>query len=96
MSDTERTPAETLREQAIAALKKRRDFRAHLLVYLLFNAAFVTIWAMTGNGAFFWPVIPMILWGIGVVMNGWDVYIADDFSEQKIERQMHRLSGRHG
>jgi predicted membrane channel-forming protein YqfA (hemolysin III family) len=91
MSDLERTPDDELRSRAIAILKKRRDFRAHLLVYVLVNGALVTIWAVTNPDTFFWPVFFLVFWGIGVVMNGWDAYFANDFSEEKIERQMHRL-----
>jgi hypothetical protein len=93
MSDTG-TPEQPLRTRAIAILKKRRDFRAHLLIYTLVNASLVMIWAITGSDGFFWPIFPMVFWGVGVVMNGWDVYLADDFSEQKIEREMRRLAGR--
>jgi hypothetical protein len=95
MSDIDRTPADPLRERAIAILKKRRDFRAHLLVYILVNAGLVTIWVVAFRDAFFWPIFPLVLWGVGVVMNGWDAYFVDDFSEQKIEREMHRLAGGH-
>jgi len=93
MSDLDRAD-EDLRNQAIGALKKRRDFRAHLLIYVLVNAAFVTIWATRSHG-FFWPMFIMVFWGIGLIMNAWDVYVAQDFSEEKIQRQMHRLAGRH-
>jgi hypothetical protein len=31
-------------------------------------------------------------WGIGVVMNAWDVYFAEDFGEDDIDREMQRLS----
>jgi hypothetical protein len=95
MSDHERTTEESLRSQAIAILKKRRDFHAHLLIYALVNTALVMIWAFAGGGVFFWPIFPIVFWGIGVVMNGWDVYFGDGFSEEKIERQMHRLQMRH-
>jgi hypothetical protein len=95
MDDLERTAEESLRTRAIAILKKRRDFRAHLLVYAMMNSAFVAIWAMTTRDSFFWPVLPLVFWGVGVVMNGWDAYFNDDFSEQKIEREMHRLVGPH-
>lgn len=95
MSDLDKTTEDTLRTRAITILKKRRDFRAHLLVYILVNAALVTIWAMTTPDSFFWPIFFLVFWGIGVVMNGWDAYVTDDFSEEKIERQMHRLQVRH-
>lgn len=95
MSDLQNGSEEALRSRAIAVLKKRRDFRAHLLVYLLVNAALVVVWATATPDAFFWPVFPLAFWGIGVVMNAWDAYLAGDFSEDKIQRQMHRLQGGH-
>src|SRR5262252_5711940 len=36
----------TVRDQAVTQLKKRRDFHAHLLVYVLVNAFLVVIWAV--------------------------------------------------
>lgn len=95
MSDLEKRSEDTLRSRAITVLKKRRDFRTHLLVYLLFNAGFVAVWALTNPHVFFWPVFPLVFWGIGVVMNGWDAYFGSEFSEDKIQRQMHRLQGGH-
>ena len=91
MSDLEKATEDPLRDRAITILKKRRDFRAHLLIYVLFNAALVAVWAITTPDAFFWPVFPLVFWGIGVVMNGWDAYFGSEFSENDIQRQMHRL-----
>jgi uncharacterized ion transporter superfamily protein YfcC len=79
-----------LREQAIKRLKKRRDFFAHLLVYVMVNGFIVVIWAVTSQG-FFWPIFPMVGWGIGVVMNAWDVWRGDEFDEATIAREVERL-----
>jgi len=84
---------EALREQAIRRLKKKRDFQGHLLVYVLVNAFIVAIWAVTGSG-FFWPIFPIIGWGIGVVLNAWDVYRADEPDEDRIRREMEMLRRR--
>jgi hypothetical protein len=81
---------EVLRDRAIKRLKKQRDFRGHMLVYALVNAFLVAIWALTGAG-FFWPIFPIVGWGIGVVMNAWDVYRSDDFGEDQIRREMDRI-----
>lgn len=80
-----------LRKRALRRLKKRRDFRGHLLVYVLVNAFLVVIWAVT-SGGFFWPVFPIVGWGIGVVMNGWDVYVGNDFSEEQVRKEMDHLT----
>lgn len=84
----------TLREQAIKRLKKRRDFHGHVLIYLLFNAFLVVIWAVLTPGGFFWPVFPIVGWGIAVVMNAWDVYFAEDFGEEDINREIEKIENR--
>jgi hypothetical protein len=80
-----------LREQAIQRLKKRSDFGVHLLVYLLVNGFLVAIWAFAGAG-FFWPVFPLFGWGIGLVFNAWDVYWRKPLSEDRIRREMARMT----
>lgn len=95
MSDLDEGPDRSLRNRAIAVLEKRRDFRTHLLVYLLVNASLVVIWAIASPHSFFWPVFFLVFWGIGVVMNAWDAYVVSELSEDKIQRQMHRLQGGH-
>jgi hypothetical protein len=85
------TREQVLRDRAVKQLRKQRDFRGHLLVYLLVNAFLVAIWAITGHG-FFWPVFPIVGWGIGVVMNAWDVYGRREISEEDIQREMERLN----
>jgi 2TM domain-containing protein len=91
-NDSAHAATETvLRQQAIKHLKKRRDFYGHLLVYTLVNSFLVVIWAVTDPHGFFWPIFPIVGWGIGVVMNAWDVYRGDEFPEEQIRREMERL-----
>jgi hypothetical protein len=85
-------PDETMRERALGRLKKKRDFYTHVLVYLVVNSFLVVVWWLTSAG-FFWPAIPMAAWGIGVVMNAWDVW-QGDFSEADIEREIARMQRR--
>jgi hypothetical protein len=46
--------------------RDRRDFQEHLRTYVMIMALLVAIWALTGMG-YFWPVWPMLGWGIGVM-----------------------------
>lgn len=80
-----------LRDRALKRLKKRRDFHAHLLVYCLVNTGLVIVWALTNATDFFWPIFPIVFWGIGVGMNAWDVYHGDEFREEQIRREMERM-----
>jgi hypothetical protein len=81
------TKDEGLRDRAIRRLKKKRDFHGHLLVYALVNTFLVVIWAVTG-AHFFWPIFAMVGWGIGLVMNAWDVYRSEELDEDRIRREM--------
>jgi hypothetical protein len=81
-----------LREQAVSQLRKKRDFRAHVFIYVAVNAMLVVIWAVTGSG-FFWPIFPILGWGVGVAANVWDVYGRKPISEDEIRRETERLRG---
>jgi hypothetical protein len=81
-----------LREQALSRLKKKRDFRGHVFVYVAVNAVLVVIWAVTGSG-YFWPIFPILGWGVGVAANAWDVYGRKPISEDEIRQETERLRG---
>jgi hypothetical protein len=40
---------------------------------------------------FFWPVFPILGWGIGLVLNAWDVYRPEGFTEDEIRREERHL-----
>ena len=79
-----------LRKLAVSRLKKKRDFSTHVAIYLIVNAMLVGIWAVTGAG-FFWPIFPILGWGIGVGANAWDVYGRKPITEEEIAREAERL-----
>jgi hypothetical protein len=85
------TDSSALRDQAIRRLKKRRDFGVHLLVYCLVNGFTVIIWAMTDLQGFFWPIFPIAGWGIGLVLNAWDAYRREGFTEEEIRKEEKHL-----
>jgi hypothetical protein len=82
---------EGLRDLAKERLKKKSEFWAHLVTYVLVNALLVTIWAITGTG-FFWPAFLIFGWGIGLVFHAWDVYVERPPTEERIRREMDRLA----
>jgi hypothetical protein len=87
------TPA-ALREQALERLKKRRDFTGHLLVYTLVNLVVWGIWVVVGanSGSWWpWPIFVTLAWGIGLVMNAWDVYFRRPITEEDLRREMEHL-----
>lgn len=89
--DSEVIADDNRRELAIERLKKKRDFKTHLVIYIAVNALLVGIWAASGTENFFWPVFVIFGWGIGLVANAWDVYGRKPISEDEVRREMDRL-----
>jgi hypothetical protein len=81
-----------LRELAFQRLKKRQDFRAHLLVYVVVNAFLWALWALTSRD-FPWPIFITLGWGIGLVLNAWDVYGRREITAADVDREVERLRG---
>ncbi len=79
-----------LRDQAITSLKKKREFQVHFLAFVLVNAMLVVIWALSNDRGFFWPIFPILGWGLGLAFHAREVY-ARPPSESSIEREMDRL-----
>lgn len=81
-----------LRTRALKRLKDKRDLTAHLLAYVTVNLLLVGIWAAAGGG-FFWPVFPILGWGIGVAFHVWDV-LSPEPGPREVEAEMERLRTR--
>jgi len=81
---------ETPRDRALKRLRKKREFTAHLLAYVLVNGFLIILWATVAGDGFFWPMFPIAGWGIGVFFHAWDVYRAEP-TEEEIRREMERM-----
>ena len=82
MDDQER------RDAAIKRIKEKRDFRNHVVIYLVVNVFLVGVWALTGSG-YFWPGWVIAGWGIGLVLHGLQVYRGEKpISDEEIQREM--------
>jgi len=81
------------REQAIERIKKKRDLQGHIVAYVVVNVALWAVWAVTGGG-YPWPAWVTGGWGIGVLMNAWDVYFRKPITGDEVEREMERTRGK--
>jgi hypothetical protein len=79
-----------LRKEARERVQKRRDLVGHLVTYVTVNTMFVALWALTGGG-YFWPAWVLLGWGVGVVLNVWDVYFRKPITEADVDDEMQRL-----
>lgn len=81
------------REQAIRRIRAKREFRTHLVVYVAVNALLVLLWSLTGAG-YFWPMWPILGWGIAVGIHAVTVYMGtSEITEAQIEDEMRGRSG---
>lgn len=90
------TTPDALRDQAVRRLRKRADLKAHVVVYVLFNLVVWGVWIVIGISSHSWwpwPAFITLFWGIGLVMNAWDVYFRKPISEQDVQREIERLEG---
>lgn len=88
-------PPETddeLRKEAVTYLRKRRELASHVITFVMVNTFLVIIWYVSGAG-FFWPMIPIFGWGIGIVFHAWDVLWPQP-SETAIRHAMDRIARR--
>lgn len=79
------------RQAAVERIKKRRDFRSHLVVFTLVMTLLVVIWAASGAG-YFWPIWPFVGWGAALVAHSWAVYGQQSITEDDIRQEMQRNS----
>jgi hypothetical protein len=78
-----------LRRRASTRLKQKRDFGAHLFIYLVVNGFLIGIWAFTGAG--FSGRHSRCSLGHRLVLNAWEVYWRRPVSEDRIRQEMARL-----
>ncbi|MBN2114843.1 MAG: 2TM domain-containing protein [Acidimicrobiia bacterium] len=78
------------REAAVKRLKAKREFWQHLVVYVLVNALLIVVWWVTSNGdSHFWPLWPLLGWGIGLALHAWDTF-RRPISEEAIRKEMEK------
>ena len=85
-----------LRAQAVKNLKKRAEFRQHLVVFGLVNLLLIVIWLVSGitAGAWYpWWIYPFFGWGIGLGVQAWSTYKGDPMTEENIRQEMRRIAG---
>ena len=75
------------RQAAIERLEHKRVFRSHVVTYLAVNTMLVVIWAVSG-AAYFWPIWPILGWGVAVGLHAWTVYGERPISEDDIRKEI--------
>jgi class 3 adenylate cyclase len=84
---------------AIKRIRAKRGFELHATVYVAVNLLLIAIWALTGpgyanhrhgSGLDFWPIWPVLGWGLGLGLHYWTVFRQKPISEDEIRREMQK------
>ena len=78
-----------MREQARKRVQAKCDLATHVVAYLLINAALVLVWAFAGQG-YFWPIWVICGWGVGLLLNIWDVLWRRPITEDDVNAELSR------
>lgn len=58
--------------------KKRASFKWSFYTYVFINTFLICIWYFTsGPGSYFWPVWPVLGWGVGIIFQYLHAYQGD-------------------
>jgi len=76
-------------QAAIERIEARRAFGRHAALYAGVNLLLIVIWALTGHG-YFWPIWPILGWGVGLGANYWATFLRRPISDDEIRREMEK------
>jgi hypothetical protein len=84
-----------LHRLAVRRADMKLAFRSHLIAYAVINAGLIAIYVMTSFGDYFWPVWPMLGWGIGLGAHAAAVYMdGENIRDRMIEAEFEKLKKR--
>jgi hypothetical protein len=79
---------------AAAQVERKQDLAIHVAAYLSVNFFLIVLWAVADGGAF-WPIVPIVAWGLALALHGWSVFGRPPISaEDRIGREAERLRAR--
>lgn len=81
-----------MRRLATRRADMRLAFRSHLIAYVIVNAGLTAIYIATSFGGYFWPIWPMLGWGIGLCAHAAGVYMdGEGLRDRMIQEELEKL-----
>jgi adenylate cyclase len=74
---------------AIERIEAKRAFGRHARLYVAVNLLLIAVWAITSRG-YFWPIWPILGWGVGLGANYWGAFLRKPISDDEIRREMEK------
>jgi hypothetical protein len=76
-------------ERARKRLERKRKFWGDLVAYVVINLLLTGIWLVSGRG-YFWPAWVMGIWGVFLLLDGWNVFLRRPITEEDIQEELRR------
>jgi hypothetical protein len=86
-----RAGGDPLRAQALRQLHRKRGLRAHAISYGAVNLLCVVLWRLLTPALFFWPLFPMVGWGIGLAFHVLALRRPSHLDDERVEREIGRI-----
>jgi 2TM domain len=77
------------RSWARKRIEKKQKFRGDVVAYIVVNAFLIGIWAIGGRG-YFWPAWVLAGWGVGLVLDAWNLYYRQPITDADIDQELQR------
>jgi class 3 adenylate cyclase len=74
---------------AIRRIRAKRGFGLHATIYVVVNMFLMAVWALADRG-YFWPVWPILGWGVALGIHYWAVFFRRPISQDEIRREMEK------
>lgn len=73
--------------------KKRVSFKISVAIAVLINLALISIWYFTtGSQSYFWPMWPLLVWVVSLIIQYFEAYMGTTFfSEDKEYKKLKEL-----
>jgi 2TM domain len=78
--------------QAALQIQRWRDFGSQVFAYAIGNSVFIIIWATQSKGVF-WPIYPLLVWGLGLSVQHFNVVIRGQITDEDVRRKLTRNGG---
>jgi adenylate cyclase len=76
-------------QAAIERIEAKRAFGRHAGIYCAVNLLLIAIWAITSR-EYFWPIWPILGWGVGLGFSYWKVFLRRPISDDEIRRELEK------
>ncbi|WP_016953077.1 2TM domain-containing protein [Anabaena sp. PCC 7108] len=65
-----------MKKQQISNSQKRREFKSHLMSFIVINGFLILLNLFT-SPSYFWAIYPILGWGLGLLLHGIKTYMSE-------------------